>query len=323
MSLLENDIYNLVLDVDLNDQFVQSFKVRQMDQKFLYLDFWANLYYKEKEKDYIYGYKWVNSKIIDWLGIWKYFEDDKKNLFVGLGCGKSYMEDMIFKNLLKKWKKFDYFWVDSSKAMLAMSIDTLRNCRIDKKFILSDFFSRDFKNEIFRLSEFYDNRLYAIFNNTFGNLAQSRMINNLSNILRKWDKIWIDVRMNRGWSVSDNLELFNKYCDSLKNITRQNFFDGIFSRFNIPKDNYSYYISTRNDEVIGALVFDFIANFSKKTSFDVYWNRINILPGEDIKITHIYTYNSKKLILFFEEHWFKIKSKYLDQKRGHFIFEKI
>jgi len=56
--------------------------------------------------------------------------------------------------------------------------------------------------------------------------------------------------MRDGLSVSDNLELFNKYCSSLESESRQRFFDNVFSKFGIPKENYSYYISTRNDDVL-------------------------------------------------------------------------
>jgi hypothetical protein len=137
------------------------------------------------------------------------------------------------------------------------------------------------------------------------------------------DKIWIDVRMKSWQWISDDLELFNTYCESLGNKTRQNFFSYIFEKFNIPKENYSFYLATRSDDVLWSLVFDFMAKFSKKTSSDIYWNKITILPNEDFKINHIYTYDADKLILFFEEHWFKIRTKFVDKSRWHFIFEKI
>jgi uncharacterized SAM-dependent methyltransferase len=105
------------------------------------------------------------------------------------------MDKIIFEELIKKNHKIDYFGVDVSKSMLNMSIKTLENFNFTKKFILSDFFSRDFKNEILRLSSGYDNKIYTIFNNTFGNLNQTRIVNTLNNILVSGDKIWIDVRM--------------------------------------------------------------------------------------------------------------------------------
>jgi len=35
---MEKNIYSLILDADLNEDFVESFKIRNIDQKFLYLD---------------------------------------------------------------------------------------------------------------------------------------------------------------------------------------------------------------------------------------------------------------------------------------------
>ncbi len=319
---MAKDLYSLILDADLNDDFVESFKIRDIDQKFLYLNEWAELYYQEKKTDFLYDYHGINNKILSHLKIEDYF-NLSKNLFISLGCWKSYMEEIIFKKLLDKNIKFDYYWVDSSKAMLNMSFETLKNIELKQKYVLADFFSREFRNEILRLSESYESRVYTMFNNTFWNFIQTRIINNLNNMLRVGDKLWIDVRMRDGLSVSSNLEMFNKYCTSLESSFRQKFFDNVFSRFGIPKQNYSYYISTRNDDVLWALVFDFIAKFSKKTKFDMYGNEIIILPNEDVKITHIYTYDSKKLISFFKEHGFKIIKKYVTKSRWHFIFEKV
>lgn len=233
------------------------------------------------------------------------------------------MDAIVFDEILKNKIDIDYLGVDTSKSMLDMSIMTMNKFNVNKKFILADFFSRDFKNEILRLSDGYDNRIYTIFNNTFWNLNQTRVINTLNNILRSWDKLRIDIRMRMWETISDDLALFNSYCESLKRETRQEFFSFIFDRFSIPRESYSFSVVTRRDEVLWSLVFDFIAKFSKKTSFDVFWNNITILPGENFKINHIYTYDEDRLILFFEEHWFKIKTKFVDKKRWHFVFEKI
>lgn len=319
--MIQDDIYNLISDININDQFVECFKIRELDQKLLYLWKWANLYYIDKNVDNTYDYNWITKKMLDRLNVCKYFWN-RNNLFISLGCGKAYMDAVMLKYVIANNYQLNYFGVDISKSMLNMSIDTLRAFDIKKKFVLSDVFSRDFKDEISRLSCNYDNRIYTIFNNTFGNLNQTRVINNLNNILISGDKLWIDVRMNLWKWVVGDLELFNTYSKSLKSKTRQDFLCYIFDRFLISRENYYFSIETRRDKVLGSLVFDLIANFSKKTSCDIYWNKIIILPGERFKINHIYTYDAKMLISFFEEHWFCLKEKYVDQKRWHFIFEK-
>ncbi len=200
-------IYNLISDVILDDQFVESFKIRNIDQKLLYLDEWAELYYIEKENDKLYDNKGITSEILDFLNISNCCLNSKKNLFIGLWCGKSYMEAIVFDEILKNKIDLDYFGIDWSKNMLNMAIKSLKRFNIHKEFILADFFSRDFKNEILRLSENYDTRLYTIFNNTFWNLNQTRIINNLNNLLRSWDKLWIDVRMKSWNSMTDDLKL--------------------------------------------------------------------------------------------------------------------
>lgn len=318
------DLYNLISDIDLEEQLKESFRTRYLDQKFLYLEEWAQLFYKEKEADSLYWKYSINKNILSQLEIKNIFPSwkDRSNVLISLGCGDSHTEKFIFENLNLK-SDVEYFWVDVSSSMLDLSIKNLENIWIKSKLICSDFFSRDFKNEIIRLSSEKTNRIYSMFSNIFGNLNPTKIISTLNNILRVWDKLWIDVRLKKWETVWDDLKLFNHYCEYLKSTEQTNFFNNIFLKLWIPKDNFYLYVSTFHDHVLWSLRFDFRVTFTKKTIINISWDEFIILPEENMRIVHVYAYNYYQLINFFQEHGFELKKMSKDDGRGHFIFEKI
>jgi hypothetical protein len=206
--------------------------------------------------------------------------------------------------------------------MLDLSVKNLENIWIKTKLICSDFFSRDFKNEIIRLSSGKTNRVYSMFGNIFGNLNPIKIISTLNNTLRVWDKLWIDIRLKKWETIWDDLKLFNHYCEYLKSAEQIDFFSNIFWKLWIPKDNFYLYVTTFNDNVLWSLRFDFRITFKKKTTINISWDEFIILPKENMRIVHIYAYDYYKLINFFQEHWFELKKMAKDDGRWHFIFEK-
>jgi len=318
------DFHNLVSELDLEEQLKESFRTRYLDQKFLYLEEWADLFYQEKKTDFLYGVFSINENILKNLDLKSIFTNwkKKKNIFISLGCWDSHIEKFIFDKVLWGWIDLEYLWIDSSMAMLDMSMKNIETVDVDTKFICADFFSRDFKNEIIRLSEWEYNRTYAMFGNIFGNLNPTKIISTLNNILRPWDKFWIDVRLKKWSTVWDDLKLFNHYCEYLNSPKQVDFFKNIFLKLGIPEDHFYLYISTFHDPVLCSLRFDFRVWFTKKTKINVLGDEIIILPEEEMKIVHVYSYDYYKLINFFKEHWFQLKKMFTDDGRGHFIFEK-
>jgi len=317
------DFYNLVSDIDLEEQLKESFRTRYLDQKFLYLDEWAQLFYKQKKADSLYWIYSIDNNILNQLDFKNIFSNWKSdsNVLIGLGCGDSYTEKFIINNLELKFD-IEYFGVDISSSMLDLSAKNLENIWIKTKLICSDFFSRDFKNEIIRFSSQKTNRIYSMFGNIFGNLNPTKIISTLNNILRVWDKFWIDVRLKKWETIWDDLELFNHYCDYLKSVEQIDFFSNIFWKLWIPKDNFYLYVTTFNDSVLWSLRFDFRITFIKKTRINISWDEFIIMPKENMRIVHIYAYDYYKLINFFQEHWFELKKMAKNDGRGHFIFEK-
>lgn len=317
------DLYNLVSDIDLEEQLKESFRTRYLDQKFLYLDEWAKLFYKEKKADSLYWMYGIDNEILSQLDIKNIFSNWKNdaNVLISLWCWDSHTEKFILDNLVLK-SDIEYFGVDVSNSMLDLSMKNLENIWIKSKLICSDFFSRDFKNEIIRLSSEKTNRIYSMFSNIFGNLNPTKIISTLNNILKSWDKLWIDVRLKKWDTVWDDLKLFNHYCEYLNAPEQIDFFSNIFLKLWIPESNFDLYVTTFHDNVLGSLRFDFRLTFTKKTVINVAGDEFIILPEENMRIVHIYAYDYYKLISFFKEHGFELKKMSKDDGRGHFIFQK-
>jgi uncharacterized SAM-dependent methyltransferase len=163
------DFYNLISDIDLEEQLKESFRTRYLDQKFLYLQEGAELFYQEKKSDFLYGAYNINHDVLENLDIKSIFSKSKskKNIFVSLGCGDSHIEKFIFENTISSGVGFEYFGVDGSTSMLDMSVKNMKDTGFSTNLICADFFSRDFKNEIIRLSSGDNNRIYAMFGNIF------------------------------------------------------------------------------------------------------------------------------------------------------------
>lgn len=207
-------IYNLISDWDLTDEITLWLRNRSLEQKILYLQEWANLYYKDKEKDEVY---WSDDFSIDGLiDIWIEWNlevgKNKKNAFISLGCGDSGIEKKLFTKIGDKYWKIDFFGVDSSRSMLEESIKNLKSIKnMDKRYICADFSTNVFRRELTQMTMGYDNRIFAFLSNTFGNINPTNIVDILYNLLNKWERIWLDVRLRHWTQSKDDMELFNTY----------------------------------------------------------------------------------------------------------------
>jgi uncharacterized SAM-dependent methyltransferase len=79
----------------------------------------------------------------------------------------------------------DYYGVDSSKNMLDLSIQRMKNIdTINKNFICADFSTNEFKRELSQLTVNDDIKIFTFFSNTFGNINPNNIIDILYNLLK-------------------------------------------------------------------------------------------------------------------------------------------
>lgn len=314
--------YNLISDSELVDELATCFRNRNIDQKFLYQWEWAESYYKLIDSDKLYKSKNSLSLEDDMLIFWEENCFNTDNIaMISLGCWKSIVEKYIFLNTHKR-NKIDYFWVDSSKEMLELSIENLKDLEINKKFICSDFSTKEFRDELEQLTNNYEKRIFTFFSNTFWNINHTNIIDILLEILNKGEQIWMDVRLRENNSAVNNMKIFNIHEEASKNESTIKFFSNIFIVNNIPYENWFISRSMKEEEWLNALKMEFFFNFTKKTEINLR-GKIIFLPNEKIKLMQIYYYDPEKLIEFFEQHHFKLVNKQIKWLRGQFLFEKL
>lgn len=317
-----NKIYNLISDWQLNDELSYCLRNRTLEQKFLYLNGGAEFYYDIVNTDDVYYLSYPYDLFIDfWLK--NIFSEGKNIAMVSLWCGNSAIETFIF-DKIKDDFEIDYYWVDSSKNMLELSIKKMEKIDgIDKNFICADFSTNEFRRELSQLTLDSDERIFTFFSNTFWNIKPNNIIDILYNLLKSGEKIWLDVRLRSGKTTKDDLKDFEKYYGYLSNKEMLTLFLNPMESLGISKEDWIFGLNTQKIEPLEAVKYQYNFIFNHKKEISIKNEKTTILSGEELKIVNIYTYDADWLIKFFEWHNFKIIDKLVREGRGQFLFEKI
>ncbi len=317
-----DQIYNLISDGTLSDELSYCLRNRTLEQKFLYMNTWAWTYYDIVKVDNIYHESYPLNLFID-FATKNVFSTDKTMALISLWCWRSEIESYIFEHM-KDHFTIDYYGVDSSKNMLDLSIQRMKNIKsIQKHFICADFSTNEFRRELTQLTTKSQTRIFTFFSNTFGNIEPNNIIDILFNLLKSGEKIWLDVRLRSGKSAKDDLKDFEKYHRYLNNQETLNFFYNPIENIKIAKSDGHLGLSTQKIDYINAIKYQYSFILNKKISVTMKNETITILPWESLKILNIYTYDADGLIQFFEGHNFKLIQKHIQDERGQFLFEKI
>ena len=319
---MNNQIYNLISDATLSDEFSFCLRNRTLEQKFLYMQKWATNYYDVVHTDEVYYSAYPHQLFVD-FGTKHVFFKNKKMAIISLWCWNSDIESFIFEHL-KRTYHIDYYGVDSSKNMLELSIERMKNINnVNKNFICADFSTTEFRREVSQLTINNDVKVFTFFSNTFGNINPNNIIDILYNLLNPGQQIWLDVRLRSGKTTKDNLQDFEKYYAYISNNEMTNLFFNPIEWLNISKEYWEFAIKTHNIEHLEAINYQYSFIFNKKINITIKNETTTILPGEELQIVNIYTYDSDGLINFFEGHNFRLINKLIQNSRGQFLFEKI
>ena len=90
----------------------------------------------------------------------------------------------------------------------------------------------------------------------------------------------------------------------------------------VSKDDFDIISRTKKVNFIDALKFEFFYVIKEKVDIIIKWEKIVILPDEEIKFLQIYAYDPSGLIKFFDLHWFDFIDSYINWFSGQFLFQK-
>jgi len=163
--------------------------------------------------------------------------------------------------------------------------------------------------------------LIFLLSNTFGNINHTNIIDLLYNILESGEQIWLDVRLRKGNTAKDDMEIFNIHNLDNNNTTLEKILWSVFVKNGISLDNWYFSKVLKKEDSVNALKLEFYFNITKKVVTSLKW-QITLLPWERIRCQQIYYHDPKQLIDFFKEHNFKLIDKEIKEHRGQFLFEK-
>lgn len=318
--MTKNYIYKLDSDSSILENLSNWMLNREIEQKFIYQWKWAKLYYEDKSTNPMYV--WDSLETEDFINMWnnEIKNEDEKIAFISLWCWNSQTEYNILNQT--NTKNVDYFWIDASDWMLELTHNMFKKLDCNYKLISSDFTSRELRFELEQLTKKYDKKIFTFFSNTFWNIQHTKIIDILYNLLNKWDKIWIDVRLRKWTNVKDDLDVVNTVARDLHREETIESYTRTLIELGVWKNDWELKMKSMKEASINALKCQFLYEFKNKSTVSIKWDEITILPWESIKLLIIYIYDSQWLINFFEEHWFNFIKKQIKWYRGQFLFEK-
>jgi hypothetical protein len=323
-------------DSELNEELIHHLKRRELDQKFLYLWWWADHFYgayyakkgtkqetvvHDKSKgffDYVNRFEANLVKVVQW----------KKFALISLGCGNSCQEKSLLVSLVEQSQDFVYIWVDSSQSMLELSKENLKDIPwLKMEFICADITSSAFLRNIKDITSNYESNIFSFLGRTFSNPNQTSITDTLYNTLWPNDYIWVDVLSRDPWDSQMKMKLFDRYTAYLCDERMNNFQFTPLKKVWVPFENWKMTLETSNENSIGAMVFTFSFLFTKKTVLSFKWETIHFLPSEKINLLTIRNYDWEAFINFFENHNFELINHEKGKAHGsfqmsHFVFKK-
>jgi len=321
---MKNDkinIYRLNSDLEYLEGFGKSLRKRKVEQKYLYTGDWAKNYYNDWNVFDID--KWVekdieNDKLNFWINIFDNL-DLEKTVFISLWSWNWYQEKRV---LEKIDSKLDFIWVDTSEEMLLLLDENFKKLDNNKILMKADISSYKFFREIKELTfKKYNKRIFSFLWNTIWSIENTSIVDDLYNLLNKWDQLWLDVRLRWDWTIKDDMKLFNAYEKWYNTKNGKSFLINILSNYGIIDNNAKIKIRMEKEKITDSLRFTMSYIFSKKTEVDIKW-KIVFLEWEELDILSLHAFSEKWLIDFYELHWFKCVKKSICNLRWQFLFEK-
>lgn len=342
-------MHTIISDKTLQDEFIACLRKRSIDQKFFYIDEWADNYYnaciarKENEIKEQKFVEWTSGTLTraetqnivslypeadfftDFMidrSYWKY-----KTVLVGLGCWDSSKEKWILKKLTENGLEVPYFGVDTSNRMLDLSKDNLKEISQKKIFLKADIMSKDFKDELNELTINIEIRVLAFLGGTFCNPNQTEIAESIYNLMWENDLLWVDMK-TRDEVTDENEEiLINKYLWELDN-------DALFDKnFNVLKkiwispDSWKLKLAVWDETHVWSKLFKYYFQFKKDVNVEYAGEKITFLEDEWIMLQHIRVYHKSKFLNFMEKMGFVLINQMDSKKRlwisrSQFLFKK-
>ena len=259
----------------------------EINQKYLYLDQSADLYYQSP------SYEFLDSEFIKFVR--RFIIEYKIKKLISLGCGNSFEE----LNILSKIKKtIEYTGIDFSQRMLELSkIILIENNFFNFKLIQSDFF----EPKIYLKSK--EKRMFYVSGYTMCNLNKDEWLNLLNNLKTKDYFIFYVLSIDDPFIYQDVIgESIDNFCDNPIKINQ--YLKGL-NAIGIKAEDGNFLQSISTDELSVVINYSFVLKNNKS-----------------VKVQDIRIYSIPKIIDFFDKSKFNLIHKKSILDTCLYIFQK-
>lgn len=320
-------MYSLITDAELEEELLQGFKQRSLDQKSLYIQEGAKIYYETvDEKTSTKGKEMVGNwieklEMIQTQNKLNFFPNGEnlKNFMkdrsywkypcclISLGCGNGGQEKPLLEELEKDCAELNYLWVDSSKEMLLLAEKNLQNISIPKEFIQADFTQKKFSQDINHRTKNKEIRIFALLWSTLWNPNQTEIISSLHNMMGENDLLWFDISTREKITEENTQTMINEYRAMLSepSIQRRNL--RLLKKYglNIDEDG-KLDLAIGKEEERGITLLKYYYKFRKDTKLTIANENLTFLADDRITLLHIRNYHTPKFLEFMDKMGFKL-----------------
>ncbi len=276
-----------------------------IDQQMLYTTEGAHAFYH---------YRSADLEQIEWKDEYRFFLQQPlwtchdATALVSLGCGNADPEKPLLEQLSAHDHDVVYVGVDTSRTMLELARETLRNADYPRFFIQGDFTTAAFRSAIKPLLAPYDKRVYTMIGGTFGNFEQQPIAQALQRLIAPGDYLYLDV-VPKAQAEQELGALKGRFARLPQNYRR--FFTNLLEKLNVSQDAVKIGSEERSEPALDALRYTFCIETQRQVTLDYFGERVTLEPEQRVEVLNIRAYDPASLKAFMADHGFYFVDEYL------------
>lgn len=304
-----------------DQEFLRNLKIRNIEQKFLYLSNGATRFYNMLGNPSHYNLDWSEDEIFDSLS--KHISKEERVCFISLGCGSAYWDKATMRKVQEKGYNFHFLGVDSSQKMIQLAEESFAEDTFSHEFWVMDLTAYEFSQKIGELGQKFDKLFFILVGGTISNMVQTEISDTLFNVMKPGDLLWFECVLRKANSKLDDLEQFKHYSKRLTSPEWVKFIYYPLENIGVPMSSGLISVENIQEESAGALVFRYSFCFHHPVTVKYLDEYIHFIPPERIKLLDIRVYHKKTFVKFLEQHDLKLLSFRSKESLGEFIFTRV
>jgi hypothetical protein len=166
--------------------------------------------------------------------------------------------------------------------MLKLANENLSHINCPRHFICADIMTKNFKEEILRITKNFDRRILSFLGCTFVNHNQTQITDTLYNMLEKNDYLRFEVFARPDTTQQSDYKIFKRYEGILKNQKMLDFFFYSMHSLGVKLEDGELKMRTKKEESVGALLINFYFKLKKDVKIVFRHETIHLRATQEI-----------------------------------------